>query len=284
MRVLEVLVAVMMLAPSGQARTAQAQEAGDADEAAVRAALQHYLAGHATGRGEHFDTAFHDVANLYWIDDGVLRTRTSAAYIAGAGGSPAPDESERERRIAWVDVTGDAAVARIDLDYPGVFITDYMSLLKVEGEWQIVGKIFHVDRRGPEARTERSALGDDRRQIEAAGRAFSSAYVAGDTASLRDLYTVDAVLLPPEREIRGRDGVGRYFAPSPRSRNLAHALRSDEVRIFGETAVDIGEWSNTWQVGENAPREASGRYLVVWRKGSDGRWRMAYDMWHRPVE
>lgn len=277
MKVLEAVAAVLILAP-GPARMAQAQApAPAADEAAVRTALQHYLAGHATGQGAHFDSAFHDVANLYWIDDGVLRTRTSAAYIAGAGGSPAANERDRERWVTWVEVTGDAAVARIDLDYPGVFITDYMSLLEVDGEWRIVNKIFHVDRRGAEARAGRQSL-------EAASRAFSSAYVSGDTATLRDLYTADAVLLPPEREIRGRDAIVRYFAPSPRRRNLTHAMRSDEVRMFGETAIDVGEWSNTWQVGETAPREASGRYLVVWRKGTDGRWRMAYDMWHRPVD
>lgn len=43
-----------------------------------------------------------------------------------------------------VDVTGNAAVARIELDYPAAFITDYFSLLKIDGEWKIMNKIFHV--------------------------------------------------------------------------------------------------------------------------------------------
>ncbi len=41
-----------------------------------------------------------------------------------------------------VDITGTAAIAKIELDYPDVFFTDYMSLLKVDGEWKIVDKIF----------------------------------------------------------------------------------------------------------------------------------------------
>jgi len=41
-------------------------------------------------------------------------------------------------------------------------------------------------------------------------------------------------------------------------------------------------WSNTWRRGGEAPQSAEGRYLVVWRRGSDGRWRIEYDMWHRP--
>lgn len=122
----------------------------DAEEAAVREALGHYLRGHATGDGAHSARAFHPVADLYFLRDGELQTITSEAYIARAPGEPAEDEADRRRRIAMVDVTGDAAVAKIELDYPAAFITDYMSLLKIDGEWKIVNKIFTVDRRGRE--------------------------------------------------------------------------------------------------------------------------------------
>jgi hypothetical protein len=124
----------------------------DSEEAAVRAALEHYLLGHATGDGAHHAMVFHDVANLYWIRDGELATRTSADYIAGAPGEPPEDEAQRHREITMVDVTGDAAVARIVLDYPDVVLTDYMSLLKIDGEWKIVNKIFT---REPKAAVER---------------------------------------------------------------------------------------------------------------------------------
>ncbi len=42
-------------------------------------------------------------------------------------------------------MSGDAAVGKIVLDYPGVYIVDYMSLLKVDGRWQIINKIFSVE-------------------------------------------------------------------------------------------------------------------------------------------
>lgn len=115
------------------------------EEAAVRAALQHYLLGHATGDGAHHAMVFHPVSNLFWIRGDTLNTRTSADYIAGASGSPAEDEDQRRREITMVDVTGDAAVAKIVLDYPDALLTDYMSLLKIDGEWKIVNKIFTVE-------------------------------------------------------------------------------------------------------------------------------------------
>ena len=114
----------------------------DSEEGAVRAALEHYVLGHATGDGAHHAMVFHDGANLYWVRDGELATRTSADYIAGAPGEPAEDEAQRRREITMVDVTGDAAVAKVVLDYPDVILTDYMSLLKIDGEWKIVNKIF----------------------------------------------------------------------------------------------------------------------------------------------
>ena len=88
---------------------------------------------------------FHPQSKLFWMRDDTLNTRTSADYIAGASGSPAADEDQRRREITMVDVTGDAAVARIVLDYPTVVLTDYMSLLKIDGEWKIVNKIFTAE-------------------------------------------------------------------------------------------------------------------------------------------
>lgn len=112
------------------------------EEAAVRAALEHYLQGHATGDGAHFSAVFHPDSKLFWVRDGQLMQRTSADYIAGASGKPAADEAQRKRRIVDVDVSGNAASAKIELDYPTAKLTDYMSLLKIAGEWKIVNKIF----------------------------------------------------------------------------------------------------------------------------------------------
>ena len=136
-----VATAILVLAA---AASGMAQEA-HSEEAAVRAALEHYLLGHATGDGAHFGIVFHPQSKLFWMRDDTLNTRTSADYIAGASGGPAEDEDQRRREIAMVDVTGDAAVAKVVLDYPTVLLTDYMSLLKIDGEWKIVNKIFTAE-------------------------------------------------------------------------------------------------------------------------------------------
>jgi hypothetical protein len=135
-----ILVALGVVALVGIGTSATV--APNANEAEVRAAVEHYLLGHATGDGSHFRVVFHPDSKLYFNRDGKFMTRTSGDYIAGAPGKPAADETQRKRRIAMVDVTGDVAVAKVELDYPDAFLTDYFTLLKVEGKWMIMNKIF----------------------------------------------------------------------------------------------------------------------------------------------
>ena len=120
------------------------------EEEAVRQTIEYYFKGHATGDGEYHKKAFHPEAKLFWIREGQLATRTSAEYIAGATGKPAADEAQRKRWIETVDVTGNAATDKLVLDYPTGRFTDYMSLLKIDGQWMIINKTFVVE---PKARS-----------------------------------------------------------------------------------------------------------------------------------
>lgn len=115
------------------------------DKEAVRIPLDAYLKGHATGDPEQFKRAFHTEGNLIFMRDGKYTTRSFAEYIAGASGKPAPDEDKRKRWIESVHVVGNAAMAVIILDYPTVKFTDYMSLLKIGGEWKIINKSFYAE-------------------------------------------------------------------------------------------------------------------------------------------
>jgi hypothetical protein len=76
-------------------------------------------------------------------------TRSFADYISGFSGKPAPDEANRKRSIEAIDVSGNAAVAKIILDYPTTRFVDYMSLLKINGDWKIVTKIFYAEPKKP---------------------------------------------------------------------------------------------------------------------------------------
>jgi Putative lumazine-binding len=124
---------------------------------AVRVPLENYLKGHATGDGEYMRKAFHTEGNLIFIRDGKYATRSFAEYIAGFTGKPAADEAQRRRSIESIDVAGNAASARIVLDYPTTKFVDYMSLLKIDGEWKIVNKIFYAEPKTKPTTTNKAA-------------------------------------------------------------------------------------------------------------------------------
>lgn len=118
-----------------------------AEDAAVRAAIEHYFQGHATGDGSHYRKVFHPDSKLFFMREGKFTSWTSEEYIGRASGKPAADEAQRKRTIDWIDVTGDAAVVKLTLTYPTVTFVDYMSLLKIDGEWKIVNKTFNAARK-----------------------------------------------------------------------------------------------------------------------------------------
>jgi hypothetical protein len=124
--------------------------AQDAEKDAVRVPLENYIKAHATGDPEFARKAFHTEGNMIWIRDGKYSSETFDSFIKRAfTGKPAADEEKRKdgRRIEAVDISGNAAVARIVLDYPSVKFIDYMTLLKINGEWKIVNKSFYAEQK-----------------------------------------------------------------------------------------------------------------------------------------
>jgi hypothetical protein len=140
-RALALLAAIVLLALLLVPLFATATPPEEADPA-VRAPVEAYLRGHATGDGEEWRKAFHPAAMVTGLRDGKLVSVSAPDFIARAPGKPAADEALRKRRIVSIDVSGDAAVAKVELDYPKVLFVDYLSLLKIDGEWKIAQKTY----------------------------------------------------------------------------------------------------------------------------------------------
>lgn len=132
-------------ASSDKAAEKASAEQNKAEEAAARVPLENYIKGQETGNGDYIRKAFHTEARVMAFRDGKLLNLSAEEFASRFAGKPAPDEAQRKRRIASLEVTGTAAVGKIVLEYPTVTFTDYMSLLKIDGEWKIVNKAFHAE-------------------------------------------------------------------------------------------------------------------------------------------
>ncbi|MGD9589028.1 MAG: nuclear transport factor 2 family protein [Pyrinomonadaceae bacterium] len=150
MLVKRTVVLLMILLSGGLCVNAQ-----DSEKDAVRVPLENYIKGHETGDPEFMRKAFHTEGNLIFIREGKFTTRSFSEYIGGMSGKPAADEAKRKRAIESIDVAGNAAIARIVLDYPAVKFVDYMTLLKINGEWKIVNKTFYAEPKQAASTTRR---------------------------------------------------------------------------------------------------------------------------------
>ena len=108
------------------------------DEEEIRAVVGKYFEAHATGAAAPLREAFHPDWRMMSVKEGALVTRTLEQYTSGFTGKAPADEAQRKRSIEQIDITGNAAMAKIRLDYPAATLTDYMLLLKIDGKWQVV--------------------------------------------------------------------------------------------------------------------------------------------------
>lgn len=131
---------------------AQAQAtAADAETSAAMEALTNYIQAHATGDPAFARKAFHTDGTMQFMNgEGKYMSETFDSFIKRAfTGKPAADEDKRKagRKIESLEVSGNAGRGKIILDYPTVRFVDYMTLLKIDGQWKIVSKVFYAERK-----------------------------------------------------------------------------------------------------------------------------------------
>ena len=143
------LMLTLVLIVMGSLFSANEIAAQDTEIESAKIPLNSYLRGQTTGNAEFIRLAFHKDARIITFRDGKLTNLSVEDFAGFFKGKTADDETERKRKIESVEISGNAAIAKITLDYPTVKFTDYMSLLKIDGEWKIVNKSFYAEPKPP---------------------------------------------------------------------------------------------------------------------------------------
>ena len=105
--------------------------------------VQHYIDGARSGRGDDMKPAFHEDATVFgYVGPDLFAGPIQNLFAWNDDNGPA---TELEDRIASIDVTGTVATVRLELEnWTGFRFTDLFTLLKVDGDWKIMNKVFHV--------------------------------------------------------------------------------------------------------------------------------------------
>lgn len=124
-------------------------------------------------------------------------------------------------------------------------------------------------------------LAQVRQDIEAANVKFGEAARAGDSAALAMLYTEDATILPPNSEmVQGREGIEAFWGGGFQMGITDIVLTTVDVMGIGDMVCEIGKAVVTIQPEGADAMEDMVKYLVVWKKGEDGVWRLHVDIWN----
>ncbi len=119
-----------------------------------------------------------------------------------------------------------------------------------------------------------------RAEIEASNAQFAAAMKRADAAAIASMFTEDGEVIPPAAKglVTGRAALeGYYAARFKAARFLEVQITTTAVDVSGDLAWETGTSRVVVQAGEAAPATRTGRYLVVWKRGADGRWRYRVD-------
>ncbi|KYG82431.1 YybH family protein [Roseivirga echinicomitans] len=112
-----------------------------------------------------------------------------------------------------------------------------------------------------------------------ASKAFSQAYMDKDLEKQMTYYTDDIVNIPGNRPMLiGKEAVANYWRQSGNAKVIAHKSTPSELEIIGNMAKDYGYYEGR-SVRDGDTTSFRGHYLITWKKGDDGQWRMSADMW-----
>jgi len=111
----------------------------------IRQTVQDYFDGLYHSDVETLKKVFHVNAQVVGFYKGNPVFQSLEGFLEIVEGTPAPFEKgeEYDMKIVSIEVTGDEAIAKVADLYLGLRFTDYLSLLKINGEWVIVNKMFN---------------------------------------------------------------------------------------------------------------------------------------------
>ena len=115
---------------------------------AIRQTLMYYITNTDMAK------AFHEQAQLKFVREGKYRQISATDFVKRVGNGPA--RPKNSIAITQLDIAGNAAFAKLTNRSKGRLVTDYMSLLKINGKWVIASKVFSMQKIDPAEKTSKA--------------------------------------------------------------------------------------------------------------------------------
>jgi putative lumazine-binding protein len=121
------------------------------DKEAVKGVVQSYLDGLHEGDATKIASAFHPTSALTSISEtGELAITPRDVWLENVRNRPSPKQRglSRHDEVLSIDLVGPTmAYVKLKCAIPPRFFTDQLSLLKIDGRWQVAQKVFMTELR-----------------------------------------------------------------------------------------------------------------------------------------
>ena len=110
---------------------------------------------------------------------------------------------------------------------------------------------------------------------------FGAALKKGDATAILATYTDDAVMIDPgAATLSGKAAIGDFvkgFFANGKVTEHSHVVEGFETD--GDIAIEHGRWKLGYQEkGKAKPDVTDARYILVWKRGADGKWLLHRDV------
>ena len=107
----------------------------------IQTVLTYYLDGGTNGDSVMFSKAFVPDGQMRFMRNDTVMNVVLKDFMGRMRNTGT--KQERKTKIENIQVFGNAASAKLTIEYPTFYFHDIMSLLKTKDGWKIVGKIFY---------------------------------------------------------------------------------------------------------------------------------------------
>ena len=123
---------------------------------------------------------------------------------------------------------------------------------------------------------------DVRAAISAQNEKYEQGFLERDIEKIVSVHTEDVIVYAPNRPVyRGHMGVrqmvGEDFAATD---TYTLDLITKELEVYGDTAIDTGEYIANLTLKDGATIIDMGNYIVIWKRQADGTWLYSKDIFN----
>lgn len=127
--------------------TASFSQTLEEEKAAIAKTVHLYFEGMMERDRDKLDQAFDPSARLIGYRGDKFTVTPYEEWASGTARGAKRNPDDFKNHLIEVEVKGYTAVAKTELFWPGIYYYDFLTLIKIDGDWKIVHKTWYEEKR-----------------------------------------------------------------------------------------------------------------------------------------